>query len=256
MTLNCKGTLLDLTEPKVMGILNITPDSFYDGGRFQSDISILKQAEKLIREGAAILDIGGMSSRPGANLISDREEYERVISAIEVVVKQFATVIVSIDTVRSSIAKVAVDCGASIVNDISAGSIDAKMFETVAYLQVPYIVMHNQGLPSTTQHRAHYENVTLSVLDYLIQKVKKLRKLGVKDIVVDPGFGFGKNVDDNYQLMKEMNTLKMLDLPILVGISRKSMIYKLLDTTPEDALVGTIALNAFALTQGANIAGA
>lgn len=253
ITLNCKGQLLSLEKPIVMGILNVTPDSFYDGGQYTANSSILQQAEKMLTSGAKIIDIGGMSSRPGAKIIDTPEELKRVIPAIEQIIKAFPDTIISIDTIRSEVAKVAIEAGASIINDISAGKLDTNFYQTVADLDVPYILMHMLGKPENMQDKPVYEDITLTILDFFIKEVGKLRKLGVKDIILDPGFGFGKTIDHNYQLLQKMHTFQILDLPILAGISRKSMIYKLLGTTPQAALNGTTALNMVALQQGAKI---
>ncbi len=253
LTINCKGKLLSLHQPIVMGVLNITPDSFYDGGQYQQADTILRQAEKMLTQGASMIDVGGMSSRPGAEIISENEELHRVIPAIEHLVKHFPEAIISVDTLRASVAKQAVEAGASIVNDISAGSLDAEMYATVAELGVPYVLMHMRGTPKTMQQNIDYQDVTQEVLRFLIQEVGKLRILGVKDILLDIGFGFGKTVAQNYELLKKMHLFKMLDLPVLVGISRKSMIYKVLQTSPQDALNGTSALHMVALQQGAKI---
>lgn len=252
-TLNCKGTLLSLETPIVMGILNVTPDSFYDGGQYKDSKELLKKAEQHLAEGASILDIGGMSSRPGASLITVAEELERVIRPIEMILKKFPNTIISIDTVRSVVAKAAVEAGASIINDISAGQFDEKMYATVADLGVPYILMHMQGQPENMQENPTYKDIPLEVLDFFIQEVGQLRKLGVKDIIIDPGFGFGKSLSHNYQLLKLLHIFKILDVPILAGLSRKSMIYKALNSTAKEALNGTSVLNMVALQQGATI---
>ncbi len=253
LTLNCRGTLLSLHSPQVMGILNVTPDSFFDGGRYTRQDALLRQAEQMLKEGAAILDIGGMSSRPGAEIISVEEELQRVLPAIEALHQAFPQAILSIDTIRGRVAEEAVGAGAAIVNDISAGAFDESMYPTVARLQVPYILMHMKGSPKTMQDNPDYEDVVQTVLDFFIAEVGKLRALDVHDIVLDPGFGFGKTVEHNYQLLKQMHLFKILDLPLLAGLSRKSMINKVLKTKPEQALNGTTALNMVALQQGAKI---
>lgn len=252
-TINCKGHLISIEKPIVMGILNITPDSFYDGGTNTNISTVVKKAAQMLEEGATILDIGGMSSRPGAAIISVEEELKRVLPVIKAINKQFPTAILSIDTVQSVVAKAAIEAGAAIVNDISAGKIDSAMYETVAQLGVPYILMHMQGKPKDMQQEPTYEAVQLEVLDFLIAELGKLRALGVKDVIIDPGFGFGKHLSHNYQLLKEMHTFKILEVPILAGLSRKSMIYKVLDCTPQEALNGTTVLNLIALQQGAAI---
>ena len=252
-TINCKGHLISIEKPIVMGILNITPDSFYDGGTNTNISTVVKKAAQMLEEGATILDIGGMSSRPGAAIISVEEELKRVLPVLIAINKQFPTAILSIDTVQSVVAKAAIEAGAAIVNDISAGKIDSAMYETVAQLGVPYILMHMQGKPKDMQQEPTYEAVQLEVLDFLIAELGKLRALGVKDVIIDPGFGFGKHLSHNYQLLKEMHTFKILEVPILAGLSRKSMIYKVLDCTPQEALNGTTVLNLIALQQGAAI---
>lgn len=253
ITLNCKGQLLSLEEPIVMGVLNVTPDSFYDGGQYTANSSILQQVEKMLTAGAKIIDIGGMSSRPGAEIIETEAELKRVVPAITAIINTFPNVIISVDTIRSKVAKAAVEAGASIINDISAGKLDKDFYQTVANLEVPYILMHMLGKPKNMQEKPQYEDIALTVLDFFIKEVGKLRELGVKDIILDPGFGFGKTIDHNYQLLNKMHAFQILDLPILAGISRKSMIYKFLKTTPQGALNGTTALNMVALQQGAKI---
>ncbi|MCI5081636.1 MAG: dihydropteroate synthase [Saprospiraceae bacterium] len=252
-TLNCKGQLLDLSKPLVMGILNVTPDSFYDGGKYKSDGAIATQIGKMLEEGANIIDIGGMSSRPGADIITTNEEIDRVMPAISYIQQHYPSAIISIDTVHAVVARTAVEGGASIINDISAGRIDADLYTTVADLGVPYVLMHMQGKPKDMQQQPQYKDVVQEVLDFLIAELGKLRSLGVKDIIIDPGFGFGKSLTHNYQLLKKMHIFNILDLPILCGVSRKSMIYKLLNTKPEHALNGTTALHMIALQQGAKI---
>lgn len=242
-----------LDTPIVMGILNVTPDSFYDGGKYKTETALLKQAEQMLEAGASILDIGGMSSRPGAAIIEPKEELARVLPAIKAIKTAFPKAIISIDTVRAEVARASVEAGASIVNDISAGRIDAAMYATVAALRVPYILMHMQGKPSDMQQAPDYEDVVENVLDFLIQEVGKLRELGVKDVILDVGFGFGKTIAHNYELLQKMHVFQILDLPVLAGLSRKSMIYNVLDTTPDLALNGTSALHMVALQQGAKI---
>lgn len=252
-TLNCRGQLLDLSAPIVMGILNVTPDSFFARSRVEDEKMLLKHAERMMTEGSSILDIGGMSSRPGAKIIDENEEIRRVLPAIEAISKEFPSVIISIDTIRANVARAAVEAGASIVNDISAGNLDAQMFQTVADLGVPYILMHMKATPKTMQQSAIYTDVTLEILDFFIEKVGILRGLGVKDIVVDIGFGFGKTLEQNYELLRKLNVFKILDCPILAGLSRKTMIFKALNTTPDEALNGTTATNMLALMGGAKI---
>jgi len=252
-TLNCKGKLLSLDRPIVMGVLNLTPDSFFDGGKYSGKDQALLQVEKMLKEGAALIDIGGMSSRPGAAIITIEEELRRVLPVIESVHQKFPQAILSIDTVYAKTAQKAVEIGASIINDISAGRVDKAMYETVASLKVPYILMHMQGDPKTMQVQPEYEEVKTEVLDFMIQEVGKLKALGVKDIIIDLGFGFGKRLEDNYALLKNMHVFQVLGIPVLVGISRKSMIYKYLKTSPEKALNGTTVLHMIALQQGASI---
>lgn len=253
MTLNCNGTLIDLTTPKVMGILNITPDSFYDGGNLTNEHLILAQAEKMLNQGATFLDIGGYSSRPGAEDISESEELQRVLPAIEAILKKFPKSHISIDTFRSEVAKKCVDAGAVMVNDISAGNLDSNMMKTVAALKVPHVMMHMKGNPKTMNSLADYNNVTKEVLYYFSEKLAEARALGINDLIVDPGFGFAKTRYHNFELLNNLELFKSLEVPLLVGISRKSMIYKTLQTTPEEALNGTTALNSIALLKGANI---
>ena len=253
-TLNCNGTLLDLSEPIVMGILNVTPDSFYDGGRFLKEKDILMQVEKMLTEGASIIDIGGMSSRPGAVLISNEEEIERVIPTIRLIKKTFPEAILSVDTWRSEVTRCSVEEGVGMINDISGGQYDVHLFETVAsFKNIPFVLMHIKGTPDSMQLAPHYENVLEEILKYFIEKAGLLRELGVKDIVLDPGFGFGKTITHNYEILKNMHVFKIMEMPILAGISRKSMIYKYLDIEPKDALNGTSALHMIALQQGAKI---
>jgi len=252
-TINCKGRLLSLDVPVVMGILNTTPDSFFDGGRYTTADNILKKVAQMCEEGVDIIDVGGMSSRPGAEIIDTTEELKRVLPAIEIIQKNFPEKIISIDTIKANVAKAAIEAGAAMINDISAGTLDSTMHDMVASLQVPYVLMHIKGKPSDMQHNPEYTDVVLDILDHLIQQVGKLRQLNVKDIIVDVGFGFGKTVTHNYQLLQRLSVFKILGVPILVGISRKSMIYKVLNTTPEQALNGTTALHIVALQHGAKI---
>lgn len=252
-TINCRGRLLDLSTPRVMGILNLTPDSFFADSRHKITDELLLSCEKMLTDGADILDIGGVSTRPGAEEVGEEEELARVIPAIEAIAKRFPEAILSIDTYRAKVAIEAVGAGAGLVNDISAGRFDAQMYATVAQLQVPYILMHMQGAPATMQQNPQYNNVVLEVLDYLIAEVAKLRALGVNDIVLDPGFGFGKTVEHNFQLLQGLHALEISGLPILAGLSRKSMICRSLNVKPADALNGTTALNTIALLKGAKI---
>jgi len=253
MTINCNQTILDLSKPAVMGILNITPDSFFDGNRWNDEISILNQSRKMLDEGAAIIDVGGMSSRPGAQVISVEEEMQRVLPVVALLVNNFRDVVISIDTMRAEVAKAAIESGAAIVNDISAGTFDDKMIETVAALQVPYILMHKQGMPIDMQHNPVYKNVVIEVFDFLQKQVRKCKAAGIKDVIVDVGFGFGKTVEHNFLLLKNLSVFKQLNCPILIGVSRKSMITKTLSTNAESALNGTTAANTIGLMNGANI---
>lgn len=252
-TLNCKGRLVTVDKPLVMGILNITPDSFFAGSRVQELETIITRASAMINEGVDIIDIGGQTTQPGSDRISEEEELQRVLPAIKVLVKNFPQAILSIDTFYSSVAAAAVNAGACIVNDISAGSLDENMIATVSDLRVPYVLMHMKGIPKTMQENPNYENVTVEVLDFFSRKVDEFTKAGIHDVLIDPGFGFGKTIDNNFQLLKELGVFKMLDRPILIGVSRKSSIYKTLDIPIEDALNGTTVLNTIALMNGAMI---
>jgi dihydropteroate synthase len=252
-TLNCKGRILVIDKPIVMGIINVTPDSFYSESRKFESTEILNQAEKMLSEGATILDIGGQSTRPGGEDVGVDEEIKRVIPAIEILSKYFSDAIISVDTYRSKVAEEAVAAGASIVNDISGGSLDERMLETVGKLNVPYILMHIKGTPQTMQQYAKYDNVSLEVLDYFIKKVEECRLAGINDVIIDPGFGFAKTIQHNFELLNQLEIFKILERPLLVGISRKSTIYKTLETTAEEALNGTTVLNTAALLKGATI---
>ncbi len=236
-----------------MGIINITPDSFYSGSRYESQDAILNKAAQMMNDGATILDIGGQSSRPGSERLSAEAELERVMESVLLIRKEFPEAFISIDTFYSLVAKEAIEAGADMVNDISAGSLDAKLIETVANLQVPYVLMHMKGNPQNMQEQTDYENVTSSVFNFLNQKKSELLQAGVKDILVDPGFGFGKNIAQNFELLKNLSDFKALDAPILLGISRKSTVYKTLDVSAEAALNGTSVLNTIGLLNGASI---
>jgi dihydropteroate synthase len=236
-----------------MGIINITPDSFYAGSRKPTVEDALQQAEKMLGEGADFLDIGAYSSRPGAQDISIQEETDRLLPIVEAIISNYPDAIISIDTFRSGVAEAAIKAGGHIINDISGGQLDEEMYTTVARLQVPYILMHMKGTPQNMNQMAHYDNVYLEVLDYFAQKYHQLKQAGVHDVIIDPGFGFAKMREHSYALMNRLQDFQVLELPILVGVSRKRMIYKLLESTAEDALNGTTALNAIALTKGANI---
>jgi dihydropteroate synthase len=236
-----------------MGIINATPDSFYGGSRFSGTDKILAQAEKMISEGADILDVGGQSTRPGSEQVSEDTELSRIIESIEAIHQKFPEIIISVDTYYSTVAKKCIHAGASIVNDISGGMMDKEMLPTIAALQVPFVVMHMKGTPQTMQQQANYENVTGEVLDFFIQKKDECKTAGIADVIIDPGFGFAKTTAHNFQVLKDLSVFKMLDAPLLVGLSRKSSVYKTLGTSPEEALNGTTVLNTVALMNGANI---
>jgi dihydropteroate synthase len=253
ITLNLCGSLLVLENPVVMAVININADSFYEKSRFTERGSILKQAETHLREGATFLDIGGMSSRPGAPISNAKEEVEKIVPVIKSLKKEFPDTFISIDTVHSAVASAAYQEGAVLVNDISAGAIDPDMFPFLAKTNIPYVLMHLKGVPRNMQDNTDYKDVSLDVLDFLILKYQALKELGVKDIIIDPGFGFGKDVVQNYELLQNLSIFKILECPLMVGLSRKSMIYKVIEGTPEDALHGTTALHFFALQQGALI---
>ena len=252
-TLNCKGMLLIVDKPLVMGIINATPDSFFAGSRQEGADAVLRQAEQMLKDGATILDIGGQSTRPGSEKINAEEELSRVIEPIKAIHQNFPDAFISIDTYYSAVAKEAIDAGASIVNDISAGSIDERMIETVAALKVPYVLMHMQGTPQTMHQHPQYENVTKEVLDFFIRKKDELHKAGITDVIIDTGFGFGKTIAHNFELLRNLSVFKMLDCPLLLGISRKSTIYKTLGITAEEALNGTTVMNTIGLMNGASI---
>lgn len=253
-TIACGTKLLNIEKPVVMGILNITPDSFFDGGKYFTDEMILDQAKKIIEEGAEILDIGAYSSRPGAEDISHKEELNRLSRALGIIRNKFPECLISVDTFRSEIAHSVIEkYNVNIINDISAGEIEPEIIDVAADMNVPYICMHMQGLPQTMQLKPDYIHVVKDILDYFTIKIYEIREKGVHDIIIDPGFGFGKTLDQNYQLLLGMDVFQMLELPILAGLSRKSLIYKFLENTPHEALAGTIALNLVALQKGASI---
>lgn len=252
-TLNCKGTLIDLAIPKVMGIINVTPDSFYDGGATLSQKAILHQAAQMLEEGATFLDIGGYSSRPGANEVSETKELQRVLPAITGILKAFPEALISIDTFRSTVAKKAIDAGAAMVNDISAGKLDANMLATVGTLQVPYIMMHMRGTPQTMSKHTNYTEVVKELLFYFSERIAAARAEGINDIIADPGFGFAKTIALNFEVLSSLELFKTLEIPFLVGISRKSMIWKTLESSAETALNGTTSLHTVALLKGASI---
>jgi dihydropteroate synthase len=253
VTLNAGGKLIDLSQPKVMGIINLTPDSFFTGSRKQDVSSVLEQAGKMLADGATFLDLGAYSSRPGAADISAQEEMDRLLPAVEAIATAYPDAILSIDTFRAAVAEAAINSGAHIINDISGGELDSEMFAAVAKLQVPYILMHMKGTPQNMVQQADYENVFDEVFDYFVKKYYQLKQLGVKDVIIDPGFGFAKKAEHSYALMKRLQEFNVLQLPVLVGISRKRMIYNELGVSADDALNGTTALNAIALTKGADI---
>ena len=250
--INCKGELICFDTPKVMGILNITPDSFYAQSR-TTPAEVLRKAEQMLEEGATFVDIGGYSSRPNPQEVSPQEELQRVVPVVKALVKHFPDIRISVDTFRAEVARESLEAGACIINDISAGQIDPAIWEVVAHYQVPYIAMHMRGTPQTKQTYTEYDKLTKDILYYFSQIKDKARQLRINDLIVDPGFGFSKTLAQNYELMQQLALFKALECPILVGISRKSMIYKLLDTTPEAALNGTTVLNTFALLHGADI---
>jgi dihydropteroate synthase len=253
MLINCQGNLIDLSKPKVMGILNLTPNSFYDGGKYENEIAVLKQVEQMLSDNANFIDIGAYSSKPNAEFVSMEEELNRLIPVIKSILKEFPKALISIDTFRSEVAKQAIEVGACLINDISAGNLDDKMLDTIAKLQVPYIMMHMRGTPQTMVKLTDYEDVIKEILFYFSEKVALARSLGINDLIIDPGFGFAKTVEQNYEILQKLELFSMLELPLLVGISRKSMIYKPLQTSAENALNGTTALNMMALTKGAKI---
>ena len=252
-TLNCKGRLLIVDKPLVMGIVNITPDSFFAGSRKQDTTAIVELAGQMLKDGADILDIGGQSTRPGSEQLSAGEEMERTIPAIKAIHQCFPEAIVSVDTYHSLVAKEAVDAGASIVNDISGGTLDPAMIPVVASLRVPYVLMHMRGTPATMQEHTNYHNVTLELIDYLSKRIDEIRRAGIKDIIIDPGFGFAKTIEQNFELLRNLSLFKVLSHPLLLGVSRKSTIYKTLGITAEQALNGTTVLNTIGLMKGANI---
>ena len=253
MTINCKGQLIDLSQPKVMGILNITPNSFFDGGRYSSEEEILAKVEKMLAEGATFIDIGAYSSKPSAEFVSVEEELDRIVPVVQLLIKHFPGILISIDTFRSEVAKACIENGAAIINDISAGNLDDKMLEVIAKYQVPYIMMHMRGTPETMQTMTEYEDVVKEVLFYFSEKISQARSLGINDLIIDPGFGFAKTIVQNYEVMQKLELFHNLELPMLIGISRKSMIHKTLGITADEALNGTTFLNTIALTKGAHI---
>ncbi|WP_240665635.1 dihydropteroate synthase [Lutibacter sp. HS1-25] len=251
--INCNGKLIDLNSPKVMGILNITPDSFFDGGKHNTPDAIIFQVEKMLNEGATFIDVGAYSSRPGAKHISEEEEMSRILPIIKLLTKTFPSILISVDTFRSNVAKQCVENGACLINDISAGDLDTSMFSTIAKLQVPYIIMHMQGSPQNMQNNPTYHDIVKDVLFYFSKKIAELRALGVNDIITDVGFGFGKTLEHNYKLLANLELFKNLEVPMLAGLSRKSMLYKPLNTSAKEALNTTTAANTIALLNGATI---
>ena len=253
MNINCKGKLIDISSPKVMGVLNLTPDSFYDGNKFDNEKKILNQVEKMLNDGATFIDIGAYSSRPGATHISEDQEKSRIIGTVELLITEFPDANLSIDTFRSSIADECLNAGASIINYITASEYDSEILKIAHKHNAPYVMMHMKGMPQDMMKQNKYDNLIKDIIYYFSKKIEAARTAKVNDIIIDPGFGFSKNIDQNYDLLKNLGLLKSIHLPILVGLSRKSMIYKLLKTTPELALNGTTSLNTIALLNGANI---
>ena len=253
MTLNCKGQLISLKTPLVMGILNITPDSFYDGGRYKQTTDIMRQTEKMLQEGAAFIDVGAYSSRPGAAHVPEKEEEARILPVIDLLLEEFPDVLLSVDTFRSEIARSCIAHGAAMINDISGGTLDPNMLDTVGELKVPYIMMHMRGTPQTMSGLTQYDNLVEDIIYDFSEKISQARAAGINDLILDPGFGFAKTLEQNYELLKQLDLLLNLDYPLLVGLSRKSMIYKLLDQGPEEALNGTTALHMYSLVKGAHI---
>lgn len=252
-TLNCKGRLLCAETPIVMGILNITPDSFYQGSRFENMSKIIRKASEMVQEGAMILDIGGQSSRPGAESITAEEEWQRIAPAIQSIRENFPEIFISVDTYYAFVAQSAIEAGADIINDISAGKLDPEMIPTVAQLNTPFIAMHMKGNPSNMQEHSVYKDLLGEIIDYFTERIQYFHEAGIKDVIIDPGFGFAKTIEQNFKLLSNLEDLKILQMPILAGLSRKSMIYKTLGISPEDALNGTSVLHTVALTKGVQI---
>ncbi|RED47410.1 dihydropteroate synthase [Seonamhaeicola aphaedonensis] len=253
MTINCKGTLINIASPKVMGVLNVTPDSFYDGGKYNDEKDILRQVDKMLSEGATFIDLGAYSSRPGADFVSEDEELKRIVPIVQSILKHFPETLISIDTFRSKVAEACITSGAALINDISAGKLDHSMLQTVANLRVPYIMMHMRGNPQNMQQQTAYDDLVKDIIFYFSERIAAAHALGIIDVIIDPGFGFSKTLEQNYELLNKLELFKMIEKPLLVGVSRKSMIYKLLETTPENALNGTTTLNTVALQKGTNI---
>lgn len=253
MTINCKGQLIDLSKPKVMGILNVTPNSFFDGGKYKNADEIVAQVQKMLSEGATFIDIGAYSSKPNAEFVSVEEEIARIVPIVELLVQQFPNILISIDTFRSEVAEACILKGAALINDISAGKLDDLMLGVVAKYKVPYIMMHMRGTPQTMTTLTQYEDVVKEVLLYFSERIAAARSLGINDLIVDPGFGFAKTLEQNYEVLQKMELFQQLELPILSGISRKSMIYKVLNTNTSESLNGTTTLNTISLVRGASI---
>lgn len=253
MLINCKGNLIDLSTPKVMGILNVTPNSFFDGAKYETETQILNRVDQMLTEGADFIDVGAYSSKPNAEEVSEKDELKRLIPVIQLLIKKYPDLLISVDTFRSEVARKAIQNGACMINDISAGSLDEKMMATIAEFQVPYIMMHMRGTAQTMMQLTHYEDIVKELLFYFSEKVSQARALGINDLIVDPGFGFAKTLEQNFEVMQKLELFGILELPILAGVSRKSMIYKPLGSSPEKALNGTTALNMIALTKGASI---
>jgi len=253
MTINIKGNLLDISSPIIMGILNVTPDSFYDGGFYNSTNKVIDQVKKMVSDGASIIDIGGYSSRPGAEEISIDTELKRVLPVIKLIKKKYPKILISIDTFRSEVAKLSVECGADIINDISGGSLDSKMYKTIAKLNVPYIIMHMKGDPGNMMEKTNYKDIFGELNKYFNEKISLAESFGIKNIIIDPGFGFSKTTKQNFDILNNLNLFNQHKRPILVGVSRKSMIYKTLNTTPDNSLNGSTVLHTVSLLKGAKI---
>ena len=253
MTINCKGNLIDCNIPKVMGILNVTPNSFFDGGKYSDTEAILLQVEKMLQEGATFIDVGGYSSKPNAEFVSEQEELNRILPIVQLILNRFPETLLSIDTFRSSVAKACLENGAAMINDISAGKLDDKMLETIANFQVPYCMMHLRGTPETMQTQTNYDDIVKEMLFYFSERVAAARAFGINDLIIDPGFGFAKTTEQNFEVLQKLELFQTFELPILVGFSRKSMIYKTLNSNASEALNGTTVLNTLGLSKGAKI---
>ncbi|MCF1191525.1 dihydropteroate synthase [Mangrovimonas sp. AS39] len=253
MTINCKGNLIDLSTPKVMGILNVTPDSFFDGGKYKSESDILSQVEAMLEQGTTFIDLGAYSSRPNANFVSETEELQKSVPIVELLIKEFPQILISIDTFRSEVAKNCIEAGAAVVNDISAGHLDDQMIEMVGNLKVPYIMMHMRGTPQTMQQMTSYDDLLKEMIYYFSERIQLAKSKGIVDMIIDPGFGFAKSTKQNFELLNKLELLNIIDKPLLVGVSRKSMIYKTLETSVDQALNGTTSINTISLLKGAKI---